>query len=145
MEILYFEQSKTIRQNVEALRNGATSLTTGELADIKLYLQRYKDYLEHTEFFQGKIKDYRVVSCFAEKFHVELLDYMINKRDADISFIVILSDKKVLFKKSKNCSIDLCNLAKILCDGECVGNEVDIAYGELNNTAINFTKILTPC
>lgn len=145
MQISYFETNKKLRQGAEALRQGKKDFSIQELSDIKLYLQQYKDCLETTLFFEGKLKGQHVYSCFAESFESELLEYMINKKKAAISIVVILSQKTVLFMCSKECSINLCDLAKILCDGECIESTTSLAYGKLNETFLNFTKILTPC
>lgn len=145
MKVPYFEIDKQLKQNARAFRRGKRDFTVRELSDIKLYLLRYKDCLDNTQFYEGTLKNFKVVSCFTDNFHEELLEFMIDKRDAAISIIVMLADKKVLFMKSQNCSINLCDLAKILCDGECEDTTTSIAGGELNSTFMNFTKILTPC
>ena len=145
MNSLFFDTNKKIRDNAKALREGKKDFTVQELSDIKLYLQKYKDCLENIQIFEGSIKDQKVCSCFAEEFESELLDFLINKKSAGISIVVILSQKTVLFKKSETCPINLCDLAKILCNGECVEETTNLAYGKLNETFLNFTKILTAC
>jgi hypothetical protein len=145
VQISYFETNNLLRQNADALRRGKKDFTIQELSNIKLYLQQYRDCLDTVQFFEGKIKNYQVCSCFAENFESELLEYMIKKKGAAISIVVILSQKTVLFMRNEACTINLCDLAKILCDGECIESTTAIAYGKLNETFLNFTKILTPC
>jgi hypothetical protein len=137
--------SEPLRRNVKLFREGVRDFNTQELSDIKLYLLQYKDCLETTQFFEGKVKDLQIVSCFAESFHEELLEYMITKKKAAIAICVILSEHRVIFKKTVDCSINLCSLAKILCDGDCDTSSNCIAYGKLNETFLNFSKKLTPC
>lgn len=145
MKILYFDTNKKLRDNAKALRGGKKDFSIQELSDIKLYLQQYKDCLENLQIFEGEIKNQRVCSCFSENFETELLEFLINKKGAAISIVVILSQKAVLFMKSETCTINLCDLAKILCDGECVEATTNLAYGNINETFLNFTKILTAC
>lgn len=145
MKILYSDTNKKHRENAKALRGGKKDLSIQELSDIKLYLQQYKDCLENIQIFEGKVKEFRVCSCFSDNFETELLEFLINKHKADISIVVILSQKIVLFKKSDTCNINLCELAKILCDGECIEETTNLAYGNLNKTFLNFTTTLTPC
>jgi MoaA/NifB/PqqE/SkfB family radical SAM enzyme len=71
-----------------------------ELNDIKLYISRYKDTIDNTNFFTGSIKEYKVVSCFAEDFYEELHSRMIKNFGADIAIIVILTERRIIFKKN---------------------------------------------
>lgn len=145
MKNLHFDTTKPLREKAKALREGKKDFTIQELSEIKLYLQQYKDCLENVQIFEGEIKGQKVCSCFAENYEYELLSFLISKRKAAISIIVILSQQTVLFMKSETCELNLCELAKILCNGACIEATTNLAYGELNETFINFTKILTPC
>jgi len=114
---------------------------------IKLYILKYKDVIENTSFFTGLIKEYKVVSCFAEtNFYEELHSRIINNYGADIAIIVILSEKRIIFRKnSKTCDIDLCKLAQILSDGECDESSNELAAGKLTDNFINLTKKFIKC
>lgn len=139
-------QTTELCNNVKLYREGKRDFSAQDLNDIKLYLLKYKDVLEGTEFFQGELKGNRVVSCFGSSFHKELLDYMINKLSASISIIVEIESRKIFFQKNeKTCSVDICELAKILCDGTCLDNDRKIAQGSLTNNFLKFTKKLIPC
>lgn len=133
-----------INENVKSYREGRRDFSVSELNDIKLYLLRYKDQLENTKFFEGKIKDFKVVSCFAEEFHGELFRHILSINNTSIAIIIKLSTKSVLFKSNdKICDINLAKLANILCDGADLDGVT--AVGKFTAKFLNFTKTLKPC
>ena len=135
-----------LKLKVDSFRSGKRDFSVQELNDIKLFLLRFKDTLINTAFFKGEIKGNKVISCFAESYYDELFDHIIHKLSADIAIIVVLSHKKVIFKKNdKTCKINLCNLAKIISDGECENYTESIACGNITKTFLNLTKTLAPC
>lgn len=139
-------KNSNLKPKVDSFREGVREFTVQELSDIKLYLLTLKDTLTNTAFYTGTVKDQKVVSCFAEDFYEELLNHMIFKLDAKVAIIVILSQKRVILtRNSKTCTLDLCNLAKIICDGECDDASINFAEGTLTKTFLNFSKTLTPC
>ena len=135
-----------LKANIESFKKGKKDFTVEELNDIKLYLLKYKDALENTQFFEGNLKDNKVVSCFAEEFYDEILSHMLGKYSAAIAIAVVLSEKKILLKSnSKLCAINLCNLAKLLCDGDCINSSTDIAEGKITEKFLNLTKTFRQC
>lgn len=133
-----------ISENVKAYRQGKRDFSVSELGDIKIYLLKYKEQLEHTQFFEGTIKDFKVISCFAEDYYEELFNHILNINHTCIAIIIKLSTKSVLFKKNdKICSIDLTKLANILCDGAELNDGT--AVGKFTAQFLNFTKKLKPC
>lgn len=144
-KIDYYTNNK-LKTNIKEYRAGKRDFSIEDLNDIKLYISKYKDVLENSIFYNGVIKDYSVVSCFAESFYEELHSRMINNYSADIAIIVNITEKKIFFKKNNNtCKIDLCKLSHILCNGNCIESSTDIAEGELTDNFINLTKKFTPC
>lgn len=147
MKIFNYYTSNKLKSNIKDYRNGRRDFSVEELNEIKLYILKYKDVIESTSFFTGLIKEYKVVSCFAEtNFYEELHSRMINNYGADIAIIVILSEKRIIFRKnSKTCNIDLCKLAQILSDGECDESSNELAAGKLTDNFINLTKKFIKC
>lgn len=146
MKIFNYYKNDNLKSKISAYRKGERDFNVQELNDIKLYISRYKDTIDHTKIFVGSIKEFKVVSCFAEDFYEELHSRMINTYGADIAIIVILTEKRILFKKnSKTCDIDLCKLAQILSDGECDESTTDLAAGKLTDNFINLTKKFIEC
>ncbi len=147
MNSSYSHVNSTLRHNVKAFRAGKRDFSVEELNNIKIYLLKFKEALSQTEFFEGILKEYKVISCFSESIYCdELFEHMCNKLNAAICIIVTLADKKVLLLRNhKICTIDLCTLAKLLCDGECENLSVDIAAGKVTEKFLKFTKTLQAC
>lgn len=146
MKIFNYYKNDNLKSKISAYRKGERDFSVQELNDIKLYISKYKDTIDNTKFFAGSIKEYKVVSCFAEDFYEELHSRMINTLGADIAIIVVIAEKQILFKKnSKTCDIDLCKLAQILSDGECDESTTDLAAGKLTDNFINLTKKFIEC
>lgn len=145
MSSINFYINKEIRDKVNRFKN-KQSLTTGELSEIKLYLQQHKDILQNTTFFQGSVKDTKIVSCIADSFFEEIFNFIENTFSPDISIIASPKHKEVLFKQSKEViNINFLNLIKLLCDenNHSVYNNIIIA--PLTTKFINFTQKLTVC
>lgn len=146
MNLSYPHANKALISNVKSFRTGKRDFTISELNEIKIYLLKYKEALDNILFFQGNLKDYKVVSCFSEQYHDELFNYMFTKLNAAICIIVILSEKRVLLQRNQTiCNINLCSLAKLLCDGDCENLSVDIAAGKITEKFLKFTKTLQAC
>lgn len=140
------DKNSRLKHLLTLYKSDSTQLTTDELSELKLYLLKYKDVISTTEFFEGSLKNYKIVSCFAEDLFNELQDHMLKKYNADIAIIVILKERKILFKCDKErCTLDLCTLAKLLCDGDCVDNTGSIAEGNLTEKFLNLTKTFKLC
>ena len=135
-----------LKTKVCQYRNGKRDFSISELNDIKLYLLTLKDRLTNTAFFKGVIKDNDVVSCFGDAQYDELFDYMFKKHQAAIGIIVIINEQRVLIRKNESiCSIDICTLARLLCDGDCIKQNTNLAIGSLTEKFIKFTKTLNQC
>lgn len=146
MKVSDYYTNITLKDKVKAFREGKRDFSAQELNDIKLYLLKYKDTLQSTQFFKGSLKEHNVVSCISEDYYDELFIHMLNNMTAAIAFILILSQKKIILKRNNNiCNIDLCVLAKLLCDGECDETTNDLASGTITEKFLKFTNTLTPC
>lgn len=140
------DNNNRIRRNLALYKSGKANLTTEELGEIKLYLLKYKDIVSTTEFFEGALKNYKIISCFAEDLFTELQDYMLRKFNADIAITVVIKERKIIFKCDKErCKIDLCALAKLLCDGNCVDEKGAVAEGTITDKFLNLTKTFKQC
>jgi hypothetical protein len=146
VKVFDYNINSALKDNVKAFREGKRDFNPQELNDIKLYLLKYKDVLQTTQFFKGSLKEHTVVSCISEDYYEELFLHMLNNMAAAIAFILILSEKRIILKKNnKICNIDLCVLAKLLCDGECDETTTDLAGGKITDKFLKFTNTLTPC
>jgi hypothetical protein len=136
----------TLGNKVKAFRNGERNFNAQDLNDIKIYLLKYKEQLQDTKFFCGKIIEFNVVSCFAETMKEELLEHMLKKFQCSIAIVVSLEDKSVYLKSCKEkCTVNLCKLAIKLCDSDCSEADVDIIKGKITEKFLKFTTTLKPC
>ena len=135
-----------LKEKIKAFKEGKRDFISEDLVAIKLYLLKYKDQLSTIQFFQGKLQNYTVASCFTNDFEYELLDHLLQKLKVDIAIVIILERKEVLFKIDiSTCKLNVCKLAQLLCDGECVDIKEEIAKGDLTPKFLKFTTKLTPC
>ena len=129
--------------NVKAYRNGERNFNVQELNEIKLYFLKYKDQLQSTEFFEGTLKGYKVVSCVATEYYSEFISCMLQQHAASIAIIVDPQANRVLFQKNDTCSVDIYKLTDILCGGYLLLDT--IVVGKLTKPFLTFTKTLKPC
>lgn len=140
------DNNSKLKRNIALYKSGKTDFNADELYELKIYLLKYKDIISTTEFFEGSLKNYKLVSCFAEDYFDELQDYMLKKYNADIAITVVIKERKILFKCNKErCKIDLCTLAKLLCDGDCVDDTGTVAEGNITDKFLNLTKTFRQC
>lgn len=138
--------NNNLKANIKTFCEGKRDFTPQELSDIKLYLLKYKDQLESTQFFSGSLQNYSVISCFTDDFYPEFFDHMINKLQAVIAIVVIIKTREVLLKINKEvCSLSVCKLAQILCNSDCTEPSEDIVKGKLTEKFLKFTTKLKPC
>lgn len=129
--------------NVKAYREGKRNFSVQELNEIKLYFLKYKDQLQSTEFFEGTLKGFKVVSCVTTEYYTEFISYMLQQHAASIAIIVDPQAKHVLFQKNDTCSVDIYKLTDILCGGYTIQDT--IVVGKLTKPFLTFTKTLKPC
>lgn len=130
-----------VKSFVENFGNGIRPFTTYEQNAVKLYLNKLKEQLE-ADCFEGEIKGYKVVSCFANYAVNEVAHFMLKKHKADIAIIVNLQTKSINFRRSRTCTAKLNILAESLCDG---GGHEYAAGGKVTDKFLTFTKLLKPC
>lgn len=126
---------------IEAFEAGFRPYNIYEKNSMKLFLKKFKDQLQN-QVFIGKIKDYKVVSVFANFAVSEVAHYLITKHNADIGIVVNLDAKVVSFRRSKTCEADVSILAKTLCNG---GGSAAAGGGDLTPEFASITKNFTPC
>lgn len=135
-----------LKRNLALYKGGKTDFTTEELYELKLYILKLKDLISTTEFYEGSLKSYKIVSCFADDLFTELQDYMLKKYNGDVAIIVFIKERKVILKSDvERCKIDICTLAKLLCDGSCTDATNSIAEGRITDKFLNFTKTFKIC
>jgi hypothetical protein len=135
-----------MHEKVKAFQAGNKDLSAKDLNDIKVYLLEYKSLLKEIQFFQGSIKNNRVVSCFSESYQEELKHYMYTKFNAAIAIVVSLSAQKVyLTKEPDNCTIRFEKLNDLLFNNQ--GNIIDenTTVGPITANFLKLSKQLSTC
>ena len=126
---------------IKDFKNGIRPFTIQEQNAIKLYFNKLKDIVQG-DCYRGMIKEYFVISCFADYAVNEVAHFMLKKYNADIIFIVNVNSKAVYIRRSKNCNAKLDVLSKLLCDG---GGHEYAAGGKITENFLKFTKTLNKC
>jgi len=125
---------------IERFQDGFTDFNVHEQNAIKLYFNKLKDQIERLEYFEGSIKQFKVVSCCADFGINEVARLTLKKFQADIVFVVMPHVGAISIRKNKDtCDLDLSKLASILCDG---GGHQYAAGGKITDKFLTFTKSL---
>ena len=140
--IYYNLNSPKTEKFISAFSDGFRDFTIHEKNAVKLYFKKFKDQIENSNVFKGKIKKYNVVATFGNYAVGELAHFLIKKYNADIGIVVNSQAKAVSFRRSKSCDADVSILARSLCQG---GGHASSAGGKLTEQFANLTKQLTPC
>lgn len=128
---------------ITRFETGIKPFNLQELNTIQLINRKFDELIETAEFYEGRLKGYKVVSCVAEHSINEIASYALSKFDADISIVVIPKTQSVSFRKKKvGCDIKLNKLSELLCGG---GGHEYAAGGKITEAFLNFTRILKPC
>ena len=109
---------------------------------IILYKRKLQDIISNLQLFQGKIKDYKVISCFCDTAHNDVATHIVSNYKADVVMLVNPKTQTVSFRKSNGCKINLSELAAKLCEGG--GGHEDAAGGKISEKFLLFTKTLSP-
>lgn len=133
----------TIHEKIKAFRSDAIKLSEKDLNEIKIYLLEYKDTLNHTQFYEGIIKDDKIVSCFSETFQDELVQHIHTKYNATIALIVNLPAREVIL--SCNSSIISCTKLCTILFGEQYISNKKWFVGTLTPNFLKLTQQLQPC
>lgn len=128
-------------------KNGFSGFTTHQLNLYRLYAAAFDEHVKTLDLFIGEnipIGDgmYSVAAAFSSTYIDEVSRFILMKNpDVDAVIIVNSPQKRVHFRKSKKSKIDLVGLSRVIADG---GGYNNTAGGKLNETFIEFTKLLKP-
>jgi len=145
LNIVFHGTNKKIESFIENYWEGFKPFDKFQQNMINLYKSSRDEYVNQDRAIFGgvmKIKDteYKVVSTVSNDYVQEMADYLIDKYQADVVFIVITRSGKVTLRKKKGCELDLSKLAERLCDG---GGHKDASGGSATTEAFQlFTKTL---
>ena len=89
-----------------------------------------------------KGETYKVVSTFANTCINDIAEHIIDKHEADIGLVINTGTKKVSFRKSKKCDVDLAKLSQSMCEDG--GGHSFASGGILCDKFLEISKIFQP-
>lgn len=122
---------------VEAFDAGLREFTLQEKSIIKLFSSELRNQIDGTQYFEGKIKDYKVIACYVEKYSSETCNIVLKRFDADICFAINLKYCSVSIRKNRRCPLKLNVFAETFCDG---GGHEFAAAGKLTDKFATLLK-----
>ena len=121
--------------------NGFSGFSTQEQSMIKIKKDRLERTIAGLEIYKGKIKDYTVLSCFADECINEVHDYILGKYKPDITVVIVPKPGRVTWRKNKECDAPLHVYAEKICDG---GGHEYAAGGDITDRFLALSKKLEP-
>ena len=138
-------QGSKIHKFVSDFYDGFAGFNPEEQKIISFYKKKIQSIINEMPIYEASIPinkaNRRVVSAFATSCINDVADHLIDKHNAEVSIVVNLESKKVSFRKSKSCDVDLGKLAKALTGG---GGHTFAAGGLVTEKFLTFTKLFKP-
>lgn len=129
----------------DEFQSGYKGFSTAQQNIINFHFKKLNNIKNSLQIYTAKIPikntTYNVVSTFATACINEVAEHIIKTHQADIGLVINTKTKKVSFRKSKTCDVDLSKLSKTMCD-EGGGHEF-AAGGILCDKFMNITKVFT--
>jgi hypothetical protein len=122
---------------VEDFSEGLRPFTDLENNMVSLFFKEVKAQLDGTEYFMGKIKDYKVVALYVERYSSEVAHIALKRTGADVCFAVNLRYKSVSMRKRIGCPVKLNVIAERFCNG---GGHEFAAAGKLTDEFAELLK-----
>tara|TARA_Y100000310_G_scaffold197205_1_gene197295 strand:- start:4309 stop:5193 length:885 start_codon:yes stop_codon:yes gene_type:complete len=125
--------------------NGFTGFSDSEKTVLKFYKNSLTKLKQNLQVFTASIPinktKYKFVSTFVSGYINEISDYLIDRLNADVCLIINLDLKRVTYRKSKMCKLNLKTLSEKLSNGW--GYEY-AAGGYVTKDVLEFSKLFTP-
>ena len=111
---------------------------------LEYYKNKLERAIESLQIYSADLtidgKQYTFVSTFTDSHINEISDHLLKSNKADICIIINLETRRVTYRRSKECSLNLKNLATKLSDGW--GYEY-AAGGYVTDKLMHFSKLFT--
>ena len=146
LNIVFHNTNNKVDSFIVNFRQGFKNFDKFQKNIIDFYKKDRDAYLnEDRTVYRGKLTikgvDYKVISVIGKEYIQEMSDYLLEKYDVDIVFIVVLDYDKVCVRKKDSCPVDLSKLAEKLLDG---GGHPAASGGRMSEAFVSFTKTLKP-
>ena len=137
------QKTKVLRFEADFL-NGFQEFTDQQNNIILLYNNKVESVKKELEVYSASFnfnkKTYKGISTFCTSCTNEISDFIIDKYNADVAFIINSDTSNVSFRRSCTTDIDVSDLAKKLVSGNGYSYA---AAGKLTDTFLVFSKIFT--
>lgn len=148
LNTLYWNQNNRFQTFCRQFNNGFFGFNIQQENTIKLYKDKLDDIIKNLKIFYLDTPiqniDTKILATFATDAINDVADTLLNEYNADIAIVVNLDTKKASFRRNTSCKhINLINLVNKFCGGEGGGHEY-AAGGVVNQTFLEFTKLLKP-
>lgn len=144
--VFWSYQGDRVEKFVTEFGHGFVSFSEQHKNIIKFYLKKLSNIKSnlnvHYAYVPIKGKKRKMMAVFAESCINDIAEHILQNYKSDIVFVVNLKSNKVSLRRSKDCEIDLSNLAKKLFD-EGGGHE-DASGGVICEKFMTFSKIFQP-
>ena len=144
--VFWSYQGDRVEKFVSEFSAGFTNFNEQHKNIIKFYLKKLSNIKSnlnvHYAYVPIKGKKRKMMAVFAEACINDIAEHVLQNYKSDIVFVVNLKSNKVSLRRSKDCEIDLSNLAKKLFD-EGGGHE-DASGGIICEKFLTFSKIFKP-
>lgn len=143
LDILYrsFRGDKTLRFSVD-FATGFTGFSKIHRSLINFYRKALANVLGDLKVYIGHVpfkgRQLKVISTFSDMYINEISDELIKRHKSDVCCVVNLERKRVSYRRSSECDVDLSVLADKISDG---GGFPYAASGDLNDNFMTLTKI----
>lgn len=144
--VFWSYQGDRIEKFINDFQNGFESFNNQHENIIKFYLKKLSNIKSklnvHSAYLSIKNKKRKLVAVFAESCINDIADHVLKNYKSDIVFVVNLNSNKVSLRRSKDCDVDLSELAQKLFDEG--GGHVDAAGGVICEKFMLFSKMFKP-
>lgn len=135
-----------IYDKIEKFRQNSTELSAQDLNEIKIFLLERREALQNLQFFEGFVKNNKVVSCFSTAFYKDIINLLHTKHSAAIAVVLDVTRREVVIScESSICTLDCHKLCDILFEEKYSKISDNVAVGSITHTFLKLTQKLQPC
>jgi oligoribonuclease NrnB/cAMP/cGMP phosphodiesterase (DHH superfamily) len=132
-----------VQKFIDSFYNGFAGFSRQHKNIINIYDKKLSEVISSLEIHVGDIPlgktKQRVVSTIATTGINDVANHILKKYNADIGIVVNPNSGSVSFRRSKECKINLSDLATKIASG---GGHAAAAGGTITEEFLNFTKLL---
>lgn len=147
LNVVLFESQNKPFNFMEDFKDGFNGFNNLQKNIVTLHKRKLSKLIRELIPFHGQVKiqekERHVVGVFASECINEIAQYIFDRYNADIAFVVNVKSNHVSFRcgDAKDRNLDVGTLAKTLCGG---GGRAETAGGAITDKFMAFTKLLQP-